>query len=78
MDPESSISKKTLGSTEVAVDNGVVLRFKVPAETILDINHKVAIRSGNRADNLVHDMAVLHIRVLRPSRSVKPFYEGGL
>src|SRR3569832_439909 len=76
IEPESSSSKNTLGTTEVAVASGTLLRFRVAAEAsgTLDMSPIAAITAitaNKTLSELGCDMAVL--RITRPSLLVEPF-----
>src|SRR3569833_2551015 len=72
IEPESSSSKNTLGTTEVAAASGTMLRFRVAAEAsgTLAMSPIAAITANNTLSDLGCDMAVL--RITRPSLLVGP------
>src|SRR3569833_269178 len=73
IEPESSSTKNTLGTTEVAAASGTLLRFRVAAEASgsLDMSPIAAITANKTLSDLGCDMAVL--RITRPSLLVEPF-----
>src|SRR3569832_458692 len=73
IEPESSSSKNTMSTTEVAAASGTLLRFRVAAEAsgTLDMSPIAAITAKKTLSDLGCDMAVL--RITRPGLLVAPF-----